>query len=78
MQDQLKTIKHDILVLVTSLGGKGYSAEATPTNLLQLLKTLISKLQEKVVSQDKNVGFHGNNVCVMYICSLVMAVENSQ
>ena len=76
LKDQLKSIKHDLVTLVTTLGGRGYSAESTPTNLLQLLKGLISRQQEKIMSQDHDVGCHGD--CFVFICLLVTAVESSQ
>lgn len=60
MKDQLRAIAHDLLALVKTLGGKGYSAEATPLSLLQLLRSLISQQQEKIKSQDQNVGYHGD------------------
>lgn len=67
LKDQLKTISHDLLALLTTLGGKGYSIETIPTDLLQLLKSLITQQQEKILVQDQNVGCHGEHVFGVYL-----------
>lgn len=61
MKDQLISIKNDLLVLLSTVGGRGYSAEATPTNLLQLLKNLIPQQHAKIKEQNQKVGCHGDN-----------------
>ena len=56
--------------MVTALGGRGYSAEATSKNLSQLLKSLISQQQEKIILQDENVSCRDDySVKTLHFCN---------
>lgn len=78
LKDQLRTITHDLQTLLATLGGKDYSTEVLPANLLQLLKSMVSQQQEKILSLSQNVGFHDDHMITLFVCIwLLMLVKDS-